>query len=74
MGGEGGLYDQPLVIQGKRQRKTVESFSIEHEAKAVAKYDGGKGTKLGDIPYSMWYCDAMGDEHLVFFFFQLSNT
>ncbi|XP_064383323.1 protein DEK-like [Halichondria panicea] len=55
MGGEGGLYDQPLVIQGKRQRKTVESFSIEHEAKAVAKYDGGKGTKLGDIPYTEQY-------------------
>lgn len=28
-----GLLDQPLVVEGKRRRKSTETFAIKHEAK-----------------------------------------
>jgi len=28
-----GLLDQPLVVEGKRRRKSTEAFAIKHEAK-----------------------------------------
>ena len=48
-----GLFDQPLVVQGKRKRKGIETFAITHEAKRpVLEYRGGSGVKLGDIAQS----------------------
>ena len=45
-----GLFDQPLVVEGKRRRKGIETFAITHEAKRpVLEYKGGTGIKLGDI-------------------------
>ena len=33
-----GLLDQPLVVEGKRRRKSTETFAVKHEAKrAVVK-------------------------------------
>lgn len=50
------LLEAPLTIEGKRQRKQVERLAMN----AVTPQDRdfvvpkGKGTKLGDIPYSMY--------------------
>ncbi|GMR56456.1 hypothetical protein PMAYCL1PPCAC_26651, partial [Pristionchus mayeri] len=48
-----GIYDMPLVIEGKRKRestsflKVEEKFNTKHKAPAVA----GSGTALEDIPF-----------------------
>ena len=31
-----GLLDQPLVVEGKRNRKSTETFAVKHEAKRPA--------------------------------------
>ncbi|XP_066940412.1 protein DEK isoform X2 [Macrobrachium rosenbergii] len=43
------LYDQPLEMSGKRDRKKVERF-IQEEKKEELKFEGS-GTPLGDIPF-----------------------
>lgn len=44
------LLEKPLVVEGKRQRKSTESFSASNEPKKKAvEYAGGSGVKLGDI-------------------------
>lgn len=43
------LYDQPLEMSGKRDRKKVERFV--QETKKEEPEASGKGAALGDIPY-----------------------
>lgn len=47
-----GLLDQPLVLEGKRKRKSVQSFQSPDSApskKKKVEVEEGRGLKLGDI-------------------------
>jgi len=45
------LLDQPLHVEGSRQRKTVSRLSIDKvEKNNELSIPEGKGTKLGEIP------------------------
>lgn len=55
------LYDQPLEMSGKRDRKKVERF-IQEEKKEELKFEGS-GTALGDIPFiNAMITNVHGDE------------
>ncbi|RUS70543.1 hypothetical protein EGW08_021696 [Elysia chlorotica] len=50
-----GLLEQPLEVEGKRQKRKVERLSAtmirSPPEKPQMEIEEGKGTKLGDIPY-----------------------
>lgn len=49
------MFEQPLVVEGKRRRKGIETFAITHEAKRpILEYKGGTGIKLGDIAQGLY--------------------
>jgi len=51
---EPALLDSPLLVEGKRQRHSVERLaSMVVPAKAKVDVASGSGTKLGEIEYSM---------------------
>lgn len=53
-----GLLDQPLVVEGKRSRKSTETFAVKHEAKRPA-------TK---VVYLLPYCKYISSYLFVFFY------
>ena len=47
-----GILDQPLVVEGKRKRRSVQSFQSPESApskKKKVEVEEGSGVKLGDI-------------------------
>ena len=44
-------------MEGKRKRKSIETFAISHEPKRpTSEYIGGVGVKLGDVTRSKLSC------------------
>lgn len=53
---EPALLDSPLLVEGKRQRHSVERLtSTVSPVKAKVEISSGTGTKLGEIEYSMLF-------------------
>lgn len=54
-----GLYDKPLVVEGKRRRKSIEQFSVSSEPKKPkAKVGSNKQTVVPNAItlYQMYVC------------------